>query len=78
LSPDAVHDSVIDVSPTALVDNPDGVEGGVVSGHEDVCWPTVAIADTFPAASTAATPRVYDVRQVNPENVKVVPDAVPT
>jgi hypothetical protein len=78
LSTDAVHDSEIDVWPTELVDNPDGVEGGVVSGHADVCCVTVAIADTFPAASTAVTPSVYDVPQLRPENVKLVPDAVPT
>ena len=55
---DAVHESATDVWPIALVLRPVGVEGGVVSGQAAVVRLLVAVPETFPAASTAATPSV--------------------
>ncbi len=78
MSDDAVHDSVADDRPTAPVVNPVGVVGAEVSGHAIVVTVVVADPDTLPAPSTAATPKAYDVPQASPENVNVVPDAVPT
>ena len=51
LSVDAVHESVIDVCPIALVASPVGVDGGVVSGQALVLIAVVACADLLPAAS---------------------------
>ena len=53
-----VHESATDVWPTELGTSPVGVEGGVVSGQAAVVTFVVAVPETFPAASTAATPRV--------------------
>ncbi len=58
LSVDAVQESVAEVSVTALVDRPDGVDGGVVSGQSAVATSVEAVPETLPAASTAATPSV--------------------
>jgi hypothetical protein len=78
LSDDADHANDTDDCPTPLVDNPAGTDGAVVSGHAAVAAFTDATADTFPAASTAATPNTYDVPHDNPENTKLVPDTDPT
>ena len=53
-----IHDNATDVWPVPLDDRPVGVEGAVVSGHATVVTLVVAVADTLPAASTAATPSV--------------------
>jgi hypothetical protein len=58
LSVEAVHDSVADVWVTELAARPLGVDGGCVSVHEDVERETLAVPDTLPAASKAATPNV--------------------
>ena len=62
-SVDAVHERVATVWPIALVARPVGVEGGVVSGgggggQAVVATFAVAVPETLPAASTAATPSV--------------------
>ncbi len=57
-SVDAVHDNGTDVWPAVPVDNPDGVDGGVVSGHAAVVTFFEAVLEMLPAASTAATPTV--------------------
>jgi hypothetical protein len=56
LSVDADHDNVNDVCVMLLATRPGGADGGVVSGHAVVCTVIVAAAETFPAASDAATP----------------------
>ena len=66
LSVEAVQESVADVCPTALVARPVGVEGGVVSGQAAVAMFAVAVPETFPAASTAATPSKYVVPHERP------------
>ena len=58
LSVEAVHERVAAVWLTALVARPVGVEGGVVSGQAVVVTLFVAVPETLPAASTAATPSV--------------------
>ncbi len=78
LSDDADHDNVAEVCPTALVASPVGVDGADVSGHAVVVTVVVAVADTLPAASSAATPSVYDVPHSMPVTVKLVDDDVPT
>ena len=78
LSEDAVQESVVDVCPTALVVSPVGTDGAAVSGQAVVVTAFVAVAETFPAASSAATPSVYDVAQFSPVTVKLVEEVVPT
>ena len=78
LSDEADHDNVAEVCPTALVARPVGVDGAEVSGHAVVITFVVAVADTLPAASTAATPSVYEVPQSMPVTVKLVEAVVPT
>jgi hypothetical protein len=51
LSVEAVHESVSELWPTPLVASPVGVDGGCVSGHALVELETLAVPDTFPAAS---------------------------
>jgi hypothetical protein len=68
LSLDAFQASVADVCRTALAASPVGVDGAAVSGHAAVVTLLVAVLETLPAASTAATPRVYAVPQVKPLN----------
>ena len=58
----------ISLELTADADTVPGAEGGVVSGQAAVCWPTVAIAERLPAASTAATPSVELVPQLRALN----------
>ena len=58
LSVEAVHERVAEVASTALVASPVGVDGGVVSGQAAVVTLLVAVPETLPAASTAATPSV--------------------
>ena len=58
----------IDLPLPALLDadNGPGADGGVVSEQAPVCWLTVAIPETFPAASTAATPTYTPRRPAAP------------
>ena len=58
LSVEAVHERVAEVAATALVARPVGVEGGVVSVQAAAATFAVAVPETLPAASTAATPSV--------------------
>ena len=58
LSVEAVQDRVAPVWPTPLVARPVGVDGGIVSEHVVVVTLFVAVPETLPAASTAATPSV--------------------
>ena len=78
MSVDADHDNDNEDGPTPLVTKPDGTDGATVSGHAEVAPLTDAIPETLPAASTAATPSVYDVPQVSPENEKLVEVGDPT
>ena len=57
-----------------------GVEGGVVSplAAEVVTLTVLEAADTFPAASTAFTVKLYDVEAARPVFVKLVEVDVPT
>ena len=66
LSVEGAQERIADVAPTALVTRPVGVDGAVVSGHAVVVTFVVAVVDTLPAPSTAATPTVYAVPQVRP------------
>ncbi len=66
LSVDAFQDSPAEVSPTPLAVSPVGVDGADVSGHAEVVTLVAAVPDTLPAASSAATPRLYDVPQERP------------
>ncbi len=66
LSVEGLHERVADAAPIALVTRPDGVDGAVVSGHAVVVTVVVAVVDTLPAPSTAATPTVYVVAHVRP------------
>jgi hypothetical protein len=69
LSLDAVQPSVIDVVDDADTDTPVGTEGATVSGHALVAACNVDTPDTFPAASNASTPTVYDVPHASPLNL---------
>jgi len=66
LSPRTHVESFPDGDTNTFAD-PDG-GGGTGCEHALVDTPNVAVPDTFPAASTAATPNVYDVPQLNPLN----------
>ncbi len=57
-SVDAVHDNGTDVWPALPAESPVGVDGGVVSEQAAVVTLVVAVPETLPAASKAATPSV--------------------
>ena len=82
LSVDAVQERLTLVWLLPVCARPVGVDGGVVSVHADVEAVTVALPETFPAASFASTASVCDVLQVRPENVAdrdvVEPASVPS
>jgi hypothetical protein len=62
LSVAAFHESPIELCPTLVITNPVGVEGATESTkHAEVVKAMLEVADTLPAASTAATPSVYDI-----------------
>jgi hypothetical protein len=77
LSVDAVQDAEIDVVVAAVLANPVGADGAVVSGHADVEAVTLLRVETLPAASNAWTPSVWLVPQAMPVNVNDVVVVVP-
>ena len=78
MSVEAVHESVIELWPTALVLSPVGVEGGAVSAQAAVDVLIDAFALWFPAASKASTETVYVVLHARPVALMLVPVVVPT